>query len=241
MASTNADPDEHTLAYIASLEVKLANAWMDRNECLAQVASLKRENERLRQWVPHPTEMSGFDDPAAEGSYLLETIAEACEIHGVPMPPHIADARGAGDRPMASDHKCTEDCIAELEDVVYVAESRANELAAKLHHERQQVASLSSRLSEVERERDAALRDARAQHHLAEGWRAISEANDASIKAVLGIIGNVDHSTGNGPNAAKMRGETLNFIRSMLGGREAAENRGAENEAPGLQSGERTT
>ena len=38
----------------------------------------------------------------------------------------------------------------------------------------------------------------------------------ANIDAVLGLIGNVDHSTGNGENAAKMRGDLLNDIRSIL-------------------------
>jgi hypothetical protein len=36
------------------------------------------------------------------------------------------------------------------------------------------------------------------------------------VKDVLGLIGNVDHSIGNGSNAAKLRGEMLNDIRTIL-------------------------
>lgn len=33
---------------------------------------------------------------------------------------------------------------------------------------------------------------------------------------ILGLIGNIDHSKGNGPRAAKMRGDMLNDIRKAL-------------------------
>jgi len=36
------------------------------------------------------------------------------------------------------------------------------------------------------------------------------------IAIVLSLIGNVDHSIGNGPKAAKVRGEKLNDIRLIL-------------------------
>jgi hypothetical protein len=39
---------------------------------------------------------------------------------------------------------------------------------------------------------------------------------ETRVQAVLGLIGNVDHSQGNGANAAKMRGELLNDIRGIL-------------------------
>lgn len=35
------------------------------------------------------------------------------------------------------------------------------------------------------------------------------------LREIAGLIGNVDHSTGNGVNAAKMRGDLLNDIRAM--------------------------
>ena len=38
----------------------------------------------------------------------------------------------------------------------------------------------------------------------------------SNVKDVLGLIGNVDHSIGNGTNAAKLRGEMLNDIRTLL-------------------------
>ena len=38
----------------------------------------------------------------------------------------------------------------------------------------------------------------------------------SAVDGVLSLIGNVDHSTGNGPNSAKMRGELLNDIRTIL-------------------------
>jgi hypothetical protein len=36
-----------------------------------------------------------------------------------------------------------------------------------------------------------------------------------TLKTIVGLIGNVDHSKGNGGNAAKMRGDLLNDIRAM--------------------------
>lgn len=36
------------------------------------------------------------------------------------------------------------------------------------------------------------------------------------VKSVLVLIGNVDHSKGNGPNSAKLRGDLLNDIRTIL-------------------------
>ena len=38
----------------------------------------------------------------------------------------------------------------------------------------------------------------------------------AACEAVVGLIGNVVHSQGNGPNSVKMRGEKLNDIRAIL-------------------------
>lgn len=37
----------------------------------------------------------------------------------------------------------------------------------------------------------------------------------AAMSAILSLIGNVDHSKGNGPNAAEMRGHLLNDIRTI--------------------------
>lgn len=34
-----------------------------------------------------------------------------------------------------------------------------------------------------------------------------------ALKAILSLLGNVDHASGNGPNAAKLRGDMLNDIR----------------------------
>lgn len=36
------------------------------------------------------------------------------------------------------------------------------------------------------------------------------------LKAILGLIGTIDHSIGNGPNSAKMRGDLLNSIRDLI-------------------------
>jgi hypothetical protein len=36
------------------------------------------------------------------------------------------------------------------------------------------------------------------------------------VLLAMGMLGNVDHSQGNGPNAAKMGGEMLNDIRDIL-------------------------
>lgn len=37
-----------------------------------------------------------------------------------------------------------------------------------------------------------------------------------TLRAILALIGNVDHATGNGANAAKMRGDMLNGIRGLV-------------------------
>jgi hypothetical protein len=36
-----------------------------------------------------------------------------------------------------------------------------------------------------------------------------------TLKVIAGLIGNVDHSKGNGANSAKLRGDLLNHIRTM--------------------------
>lgn len=36
-----------------------------------------------------------------------------------------------------------------------------------------------------------------------------------ALRDIAGLIGNVDHSKGNGPNSAKLRGDLLNDIRAM--------------------------
>jgi hypothetical protein len=43
------------------------------------------------------------------------------------------------------------------------------------------------------------------------------QGNEAinTLRSIAELIGNVDHSKGNGGNAAKMRGELLNDIRTM--------------------------
>lgn len=38
---------------------------------------------------------------------------------------------------------------------------------------------------------------------------------EMKLASILGMIGNVDHSVGNGSNSAKMRGDTLNSIRAI--------------------------
>lgn len=34
-----------------------------------------------------------------------------------------------------------------------------------------------------------------------------------ALRTILSLLGNIDHSVGNGPNSAKMRGDKLNDIR----------------------------
>lgn len=36
------------------------------------------------------------------------------------------------------------------------------------------------------------------------------------LKTIISLIGNIDHSRGNGPNAAKLRGDMLNSIRDII-------------------------
>lgn len=62
---------------------------------------------------------------------------------------------------------------------------------------------------------EEALRDAKYYAHAANAYPKFVEDS----KAILATLGNVDHSKGNGANAAKMRGELLNAIRSTLGQR----------------------
>lgn len=38
---------------------------------------------------------------------------------------------------------------------------------------------------------------------------------ETTLKCVVGLIGNVDHSKGNGANSAKMRGDLLNDLRTI--------------------------
>jgi hypothetical protein len=45
--------------------------------------------------------------------------------------------------------------------------------------------------------------------------RVIDHDAISTLQAIVQLIGNVDHSKGNGGNAAQMRGELLNDIRTM--------------------------
>jgi bifunctional enzyme CysN/CysC len=47
---------------------------------------------QLLTWVPHPSEMTGWDDPECDDE-TAAIIREACEIHGVDVPEHIIETR----------------------------------------------------------------------------------------------------------------------------------------------------
>jgi hypothetical protein len=47
---------------------------------------------QLLSWVPHPSEMSGWDDPECDPD-LAAIIREACELHGVDVPEHLIETR----------------------------------------------------------------------------------------------------------------------------------------------------
>ena len=54
-------------------------------------ADLDRKDAKIQQlltWVPHPSEMSGWDDPECDPD-LAAIIREACEIHEVEVPEHL--------------------------------------------------------------------------------------------------------------------------------------------------------
>ena len=48
--------------------------------------------QQLRQWVPHPSEMRGWDDQECLND-VAALIREACEIHGVEVPEHLKETR----------------------------------------------------------------------------------------------------------------------------------------------------
>src|SRR5690606_34749409 len=49
------------------------------------------ENERLRECLPSPDMMSGWDDPGAPDDVLVE-IGAVCSLRGVEMPDHVREA-----------------------------------------------------------------------------------------------------------------------------------------------------
>src|SRR4051794_10618464 len=51
---------------------------------------------------------------------------------------------------------------------------------------------------------------------MAEATESLSEKAIITMEFILSLIGNVDHSTGNGENSARMRGELLNDIRAII-------------------------
>jgi len=58
-------------------------------------ADLDRKDAKIQQlltWVPHPSEMSGWDDPECDKD-LAAIIREACELHGVEVPEHLIETR----------------------------------------------------------------------------------------------------------------------------------------------------
>jgi len=77
---------------------------VERNKILCDMATLRRitqqqdriiamliaEVARLKTWVPHPSEMSGWDDPCCHDD-TAAVIREACEIHGVDVPEHLIE------------------------------------------------------------------------------------------------------------------------------------------------------
>jgi hypothetical protein len=49
-------------------------------------------------------------------------------------------------------------------------------------------------------------------------YQRIADRNQTLVKAldsIVGLIGNIDHAKGHGDNAARMRGELLNDIRTI--------------------------
>ena len=59
--------------------------WTATEQLQAKIA-------QLLTWVPHPSEMSGWDDPDCDQD-LAATIREACELHGVDVPEHLIETR----------------------------------------------------------------------------------------------------------------------------------------------------
>lgn len=55
------------------------------------------------------------------------------------------------------------------------------------------------------------------------------DKNQEKLTNILGLIGNVDHSKGNGPNSAKLRGDLLNDIRTIIKGQKMATLKGLGN------------
>lgn len=52
--------------------------------------ALRAEVARLKEWVPHPSDMIGWSDPSIElEPGEKEIVREACEIHKVEVPEHL--------------------------------------------------------------------------------------------------------------------------------------------------------
>lgn len=68
--SLSNDFETELCRYILELEIKLALAL---------------------SFVPETEEMSGFDEVNIRDDADAQTIAEACVLHGVEMPPHIKE------------------------------------------------------------------------------------------------------------------------------------------------------
>ena len=59
-------------------------------------AEIERLQEELRAWVPMPKSLSGWGEPDAD-ELAIETIREACKVHGVDFGQHerrVAEAGG---------------------------------------------------------------------------------------------------------------------------------------------------
>lgn len=70
-----------------SLEVATRNVELELEN-----SRLRREIMILKTWVPHPSTMSGWDDPDCPDE-AAALIREACEIYGIPVPEHLIETR----------------------------------------------------------------------------------------------------------------------------------------------------
>lgn len=77
-----------------------AAAWQDAPEFLRPIlrdcadALIEAADfiDQLKTWVPHPSEMSGWNDPECDND-TAAVIREACETHGVDVPEHLIETR----------------------------------------------------------------------------------------------------------------------------------------------------
>lgn len=57
-----------------------------------QIKHMQSTIERLKAFVPHPSEMSGWDDQDCPDD-VASVIREACEIHNIQVPEHLIETR----------------------------------------------------------------------------------------------------------------------------------------------------